>query len=121
MNTNKIQDLLNKQQKLFEKFNLSLLIQKLWPEAFEYGRTTTCFSGNLRELKTMKLVIKNCKGDTKEFSILKVPKSLIHRQIDTQLKKAKSTVDIDIWKEFREKYDKKLNPYNKRSFIKYWE
>ena len=64
----------------------SLDIQMLWPEAFKHGKCTSYLGGNLFEFKTMRFIIKNSQGDTKEFKLIDIPDHLLKRTIEFQKK-----------------------------------
>jgi hypothetical protein len=64
----------------------SLDIQMLWPEAFKHGKCTSYLGGNLFEFKTMRFIIKNSQGDTKEFKLMDIPDHLLKRAIEFQKK-----------------------------------
>ena len=64
----------------------SLDIQMLWPEAFKHGKCTSYLGGNLFEFKTMRFIIKNGQGDTREFKLMDIPDHLLKRAIEFQKK-----------------------------------
>ena len=64
----------------------SLDIQMLWPEAFKHGKCTSALGGNLFEFKTMRFIIKDGQGDTKEFRLTDIPDHLLKRAIEFQKK-----------------------------------
>lgn len=64
----------------------SLDIQMLWPEAFKHGRCTSYLGGNLFRIDSMRFIIKNGKGETREFKLTDIPDHLLKRAIEFQKK-----------------------------------
>ena len=77
------------------KLNRSLLIQKLWPKAFEHGKVHSYFKGGSityhYRYKEVRFVIENGIGMTKAFELTDVPNLLIRRMVMIQINKATST------------------------------
>jgi hypothetical protein len=69
-----------------EQLKASLDIQMLWPEAFKHGKCTSYLGGNLFEFKTMRFIIKDSQGNTKEFKLMDIPDHLLKRAIEFQKK-----------------------------------
>ena len=69
-----------------KQLKASLDIQMLWPEAFKHGKCTSYLGGNMFEFKTMRFIIKNRMGDTREFRLTDIPDHLLKRAIEFQKK-----------------------------------
>ena len=69
-----------------KQLKASLDIQMLWPEAFKNGKCVSYLGGNLFEFKTMRFIIKDGQGDTKEFRLTDIPDHLLKRAIEFQKK-----------------------------------
>lgn len=99
-----IQEKYKELDNLRHKLERSFCIQSLWKNAFKNGKVYTSFSGNLNDLKSLKLVIKNDK-EKRKFNILEVPEILFFSQIDTQIQ-GKTGYDFEIWKKVTNYYMK---------------
>jgi hypothetical protein len=72
-----------------KQLKASLDIQLLWPEAFKNGNCTSYLGGNMSnmfEFKTMRFIIKNGIGETREFKLMDIPDYLLKRAIEFQKK-----------------------------------
>jgi len=64
----------------------SLDIQMLWPDVFKHGKCTSYLSGNLFRIDSMRFIIKNGNGETKEFKLTDIPDNILKRAIEFQKK-----------------------------------
>ena len=71
-----------------KQLDASLTIQMLWPNAFKHGKCTSFLSGNLFKMESMRFVIKDGNGGTKEFELTDIPDKLLIRAIEFQKRKA---------------------------------
>jgi hypothetical protein len=71
-----------------KQLDASLTIQMLWPDAFKHGKCTSYLQGNLFKAESMRFVIKDGNGGTKEFELIDIPNSLLERAIEFQKRKA---------------------------------
>ena len=68
-----------KKATLFTQLKRSLMIQEIWPEAFDHGKATTQAVGDPR--RTITWTITNGNGDCHEMDLLAVPVELWSEQI----------------------------------------
>jgi len=84
-----------------EQLKASLTIQMLWSEAFNHGKCTSYLGGNLFEPNTMKFIIKDGQGNTKEFKLTDIPDHLVQRAIEFQKCNANDYQTIQLNKLYR--------------------
>ena len=81
-----LQQLEARKAELYDELHRSLLIQQLWPEAFDHGTVSSAWMGpreepyrhhiNRRHLERWRLRVTNGAGEQREFPLAEVPEGL---------------------------------------------
>jgi hypothetical protein len=75
----RLEELHKREGELFDELKRSLAIKKLWPEVFDKGKIDVSFYGGTTydlqrgKVNKMKMVLKRSDGDSREFTLDKVP------------------------------------------------
>jgi len=87
-------DARKEQDRLFHALQMSVQIQQLWPEAFQFGSVTASLHGPFVSERLHELQLRVRRGDVDEryFPIAEVPKELRDFHIDRHLEKSRGHV-----------------------------
>ena len=78
----KLEHLWERREDLQQSLKRSLMIQELWLDAFKNGGCKSIFVGNFQHPDKMKFVIRNGDGETAEFGLREVPRTLLLHSVE---------------------------------------